>query len=667
MRGGSGIGVGVGVAAAPPRRRCCPALSGRSVPVAPSPPRSPPRAERPASPRSPQTTTSTRTASPASRASPQPAAPARFASLDLSVVKHAGHWCPVAGGGGSAGSSSSRRRSSPRDACSATSIDNPTPAARRGARGWRELQGLAVRGPGVQDEIQMLGGLKGVKGQSQQSSDMMKHISESRTCHHIDHKVIAKEPSKQISIVKVASNLARHAKLEALAQKNDRLEAILGTGNGCTQTESNAKFYLCVMDLLEEYHVLANSWSIRNPGYEGLMDGSSSCAKAATKRRSRSGKGKGAAKERSPPSPDPCPGALRSAPIRPAAGAQPREAAPALAPRLADCGVVFVVFGFAWMSRAFIAAKWGYDAGSIEVASAKGIHTLAPRCSSSSAISTNEWRMVVASPPAELDEYPPDRREWCFFKNSYANGLSTCRGRKLLDGGEVVHFAFPSHDRLRGGTRVSYRQAAALMEVVRFSTNRSGQVGDLGYALELGNYAEYNGAPNEEVLQYARVVLDCATADPDGCKRALLIGGGTANFTDVAATFSGIIRALREKRIQALFKGHLHEHSSLMYVMDKVRHPRAAHLVAQQSSPRKMTALGADCGRYRHDGDGDLGGLGPAQRDGVHLPPRDVRPMPPQARGPCIPAWLFRLHEWNTRMARELQEQAGRAMVEAID
>eukprot|EP00252_Welwitschia_mirabilis_P018951 TRINITY_DN425_c0_g1_i1.p1 TRINITY_DN425_c0_g1~~TRINITY_DN425_c0_g1_i1.p1 ORF type:complete len:364 (-),score=80.74 TRINITY_DN425_c0_g1_i1:336-1427(-) len=73
-------------------------------------------------------------------------------------------------------------------------------------------------------------------------------------------------------------------------------------------------------------------------------------------------------------------------------------------------------------------------------------------------------------------------------------------------------------------------------------------VADLGYAHELGNYAEYSGAPNEEeVLKYARVLLDCATANPDGCKRALLIGGGIANFTDVAETFNGIIRALREK------------------------------------------------------------------------------------------------------------------------
>nr|KYP34825.1 hypothetical protein KK1_044163 [Cajanus cajan] len=39
----------------------------------------------------------------------------------------------------------------------------------------------------------------------------------------------------------------------------------------------------------------------------------------------------------------------------------------------------------------------------------------------------------------------------------------------------------------------------------------------------------------------------CATLDPDGQKRALVIGGRIANFTDVAATFSGIIRALKEK------------------------------------------------------------------------------------------------------------------------
>lgn len=73
-------------------------------------------------------------------------------------------------------------------------------------------------------------------------------------------------------------------------------------------------------------------------------------------------------------------------------------------------------------------------------------------------------------------------------------------------------------------------------------------VGDLGYAAELGNYAEYSGAPNaNETYRYAKILLGCATAAPDGRKRALLVGGGIANFTDVAATFKGIIQAMTEE------------------------------------------------------------------------------------------------------------------------
>ncbi|GBG70563.1 hypothetical protein CBR_g6689 [Chara braunii] len=76
-------------------------------------------------------------------------------------------------------------------------------------------------------------------------------------------------------------------------------------------------------------------------------------------------------------------------------------------------------------------------------------------------------------------------------------------------------------------------------------------VGDLGFAEELGNYAEYSGAPNEEeTLQFARTLIDCATVNPDERARALILGGGIANFTDVALTFSGIIRAMREKAPQ---------------------------------------------------------------------------------------------------------------------
>ncbi|KAL4438042.1 hypothetical protein ABPG77_004263 [Micractinium sp. CCAP 211/92] len=73
-------------------------------------------------------------------------------------------------------------------------------------------------------------------------------------------------------------------------------------------------------------------------------------------------------------------------------------------------------------------------------------------------------------------------------------------------------------------------------------------VGDLGYAHELGNYAEYSGGPSTaETHAYARTLLDAATANPDGRGRALIVGGGIANFTNVAATFKGIIQAFRER------------------------------------------------------------------------------------------------------------------------
>jgi ATP-citrate lyase beta-subunit len=70
---------------------------------------------------------------------------------------------------------------------------------------------------------------------------------------------------------------------------------------------------------------------------------------------------------------------------------------------------------------------------------------------------------------------------------------------------------------------------------------------DLGFASELANYGEYSGNPTtEETYLYARTILDLMTrkADPKG--KVLLIGGGIANFTDVAKTFTGIIKALEE-------------------------------------------------------------------------------------------------------------------------
>lgn len=72
---------------------------------------------------------------------------------------------------------------------------------------------------------------------------------------------------------------------------------------------------------------------------------------------------------------------------------------------------------------------------------------------------------------------------------------------------------------------------------------------DLGFANELACYGEYSGDPSTELThEYAKTLLDLMTRtpDPQGREKYLLIGGGIANFTDVAKTFTGIIDALKE-------------------------------------------------------------------------------------------------------------------------
>ncbi|KAL1411666.1 ATP citrate lyase subunit 1 [Vanrija albida] len=71
-----------------------------------------------------------------------------------------------------------------------------------------------------------------------------------------------------------------------------------------------------------------------------------------------------------------------------------------------------------------------------------------------------------------------------------------------------------------------------------------------GFAHELANYGEYSGAPTEgQTYEYARTILDLMTrGEPLPNGKVLIIGGGAANFSDVAATFKGIIRALKEHK-----------------------------------------------------------------------------------------------------------------------
>lgn len=86
-------------------------------------------------------------------------------------------------------------------------------------------------------------------------------------------------------------------------------------------------------------------------------------------------------------------------------------------------------------------------------------------------------------------------------------------------------------------------------------------ISDYGWGHELANYGEYSGAPSEELTyQYAHTVLKCMFDVKREEGKILIIGGGIANFTDVAKTFRGIMRALSQHREQ------LQEHGVTIWV-----------------------------------------------------------------------------------------------------
>ncbi|KAG8179762.1 hypothetical protein JTE90_022938 [Oedothorax gibbosus] len=77
---------------------------------------------------------------------------------------------------------------------------------------------------------------------------------------------------------------------------------------------------------------------------------------------------------------------------------------------------------------------------------------------------------------------------------------------------------------------------------------------ELGGASELANYGEYSGAPTEmQTYEYAKTILSLMTQEKHPEGKILLIGGGIANFTNVAATFKGIVKALLEFQTKLIF------------------------------------------------------------------------------------------------------------------
>jgi ATP citrate (pro-S)-lyase len=94
------------------------------------------------------------------------------------------------------------------------------------------------------------------------------------------------------------------------------------------------------------------------------------------------------------------------------------------------------------------------------------------------------------------------------------------------------------------------------------SPSLSDAIAAAGFAHELANYGEYSGAPTEgQTYEYAKTILSLITrGDVNKEGKILIIGGGIANFTNVAATFKGIIRALKE------YKGPLQQHGVKIFV-----------------------------------------------------------------------------------------------------
>lgn len=71
-------------------------------------------------------------------------------------------------------------------------------------------------------------------------------------------------------------------------------------------------------------------------------------------------------------------------------------------------------------------------------------------------------------------------------------------------------------------------------------------VGDLGYHSEIANYSDYSGNPNtEETREFCENVFSEMLAGKAKHK-VLIIGGGIANFTDVAKTFTGVVEAIKK-------------------------------------------------------------------------------------------------------------------------
>ncbi|CAL9782642.1 unnamed protein product [Musa acuminata subsp. burmannicoides] len=93
-------------------------------------------------------------------------------------------------------------------------------------------------------------------------------------------------------------------------------------------------------------------------------------------------------------------------------------------------------------------------------------------------IAYRRLQSISAPETAELEELPVDP-VWFLVAKTCVAGLSTCRGKKQLDADEIVHFSFPSFEKINtiGRRWLGSKTEAAVSQIVRFSTKRGGEIG----------------------------------------------------------------------------------------------------------------------------------------------------------------------------------------------
>jgi ATP citrate (pro-S)-lyase len=109
----------------------------------------------------------------------------------------------------------------------------------------------------------------------------------------------------------------------------------------------------------------------------------------------------------------------------------------------------------------------------------------------------------------------------------------------------------------------------------------------------LANYGEYSGNPNaEETQTYTNQILELLLVSP-APRKALIIAGGVANFTDIRATFSGVLKALKQheaelrKQSVAVFvrRGGPHEAEGLTIMREYLAKAGIQHEVSGPELP----------------------------------------------------------------------------------